>query len=75
MNFDLPIDLEKYVQRANAYVYFYTAMKSTRKWYTIGKEPYNTESIWKHLPPHFNLDYDAIPTIVASEYVRICQYS
>ena len=48
--YNLPINVIEYIQKANAYVLFYQVMRLTRKWYTIGKEPYNVESVWKAMP-------------------------
>ena len=48
--YNLPIDVIEYTQKANAYVLFYQVMRLTRRWYTIGKEPYALESVWSHMP-------------------------
>ena len=52
----LPIDIPEYCKKANAYVHFYNLMKETRKWYSIGKEPYNIKEIVDIMPD--NLDDD-----------------
>ena len=58
---NLPIDIEGYIKHANAYVYFWTYTKQTRKWYTIGKEPYNIPEIVDVMPTHFDNDYEILP--------------
>ena len=55
------IDVPTYIQKANAYVYFYNYLKKSRKWYTIGKEPYNIEEIWAKMPINFDNDYEKLP--------------
>lgn len=58
---DLPIDVTPYIQRGNAYAYFYLAMEYTRKWYAKGRAPHLMEVVWKHMPTHFEGDYTKIP--------------
>lgn len=37
--YDLPVDLDKYIQLANAYLYFHTAMAKFKKWYKPQNSP------------------------------------
>lgn len=46
----LDINEEEYSQKSNAYVLFYLHVMKTRKWYKIGKEPYNDKSIYPNMP-------------------------
>ncbi len=62
--YNLPVDIDEYVRRANAYVCFYTAMKKTRRWYTPGNEPYNNEKVWKEMPTKWLNDYNKLPKSV-----------
>ena len=39
------IDIEEYIQKSNAYILFYLWMRMRRRWYTVGKEPYNLSLI------------------------------
>jgi hypothetical protein len=48
--------LQDYVQKANAYTIFYLAILKWRKWYQIGKEPYNIKAIWSKFPTTFDID-------------------
>lgn len=59
--FELPIDLWEYRKKANAYVWFYQAMRHTRRWYAPGKSPYQVEAVWKAMPNHFDNDYSKLP--------------
>ena len=63
--YNLPINVTEYIQRANAYVLFYQVMRRTRKWYTIGKEPYAVESVWTKMPKTFmgTGEYTIYPSI------------
>jgi len=69
--FKIPfIDIDEYIQQANAYVWFYLYVKNHRKWYTVGKEPYNNEKIWRAMPTTFIDDYGHFPTEVEWVYTR-----
>jgi len=50
---NLPIHVEQYIQKANAYVTFYKIVAKYRKWYKIGKEPYYVRKIWTKMPTEF----------------------
>lgn len=66
----LPIDIVEYTQHANSYIYFWTYTKHSRKWYTIGKEPYNIPEIVRAMPAHFDNDYDNIPSHVMTLFKK-----
>ena len=46
-----------YTQKTNAYVLSYLWMRQKRKWYKIGFEPYNIESVYTKMPKTFDIDY------------------
>ena len=46
-----------YTQKSNAYVLSYLWMRQKRKWYKIGFEPYNIESVYTKMPKTFDIDY------------------
>jgi hypothetical protein len=48
--FKLPINIKEYIQKANAYIFFYRALSKTRKWTTKDKSPYTVEAVWKKMP-------------------------
>ena len=48
---------EVYTQKSNAYVLSYLWMRQKRKWYKIGFEPYNIESVYTKMPKTFDIDY------------------
>lgn len=58
--YGLPIDSVEYIQRANAYVCFYTLLKKTRQWYSK-KAPYDDPNVWKQMPTKWLNDYSKLP--------------
>jgi len=52
--FNLPIDVDEYIQKSNAYVAFYNVMTRTRKWYKPGRSPYTVDKVWKKMPKTFS---------------------
>ena len=48
--------LKQYVQKANSYYMFYLYIVKHKKWYKIGKEPYNIKSLWRQFPTTFDFD-------------------
>lgn len=58
---NLPIDVTEYIQKANAYVYFYLSLEITRKWYAKNCAPFHLAHVWQEMPTHFDNDYNVIP--------------
>lgn len=69
--YGLPVDIKEYIQKANAYVYFYTIMGLKRKWYKIGQEPYVVDGVWGNMPTHFNNDYSKISPSLKKVFNKI----
>lgn len=59
--YELPIDVVHYIQQANSYVYFYWYIFHCRKWYTVGKEPYNNSKVVNLMPRTLDGDYENLP--------------
>ena len=59
--FYLPINLKEYIQKANAYVYFYLAMQHVRRWYQPGRAPFSLPEVWTKMPTDFDNDYTRLP--------------
>ena len=55
--FNLDIDVDLYVKRANAYINFYNAMYYTRKWCTPQNSPYKVKEVYEHMSSKFNMNY------------------
>lgn len=60
-NFDLPIDIEEYIKKANAYIYFFSYLKHSRRWFGPKNSPYVNEKIWKEMPNQFQKSYRKLP--------------
>jgi hypothetical protein len=48
VQYRLPVDLTVYAQQANSYVFYYTAMREMRRWYT--RSPREVPEVWKLMP-------------------------
>ena len=48
--FELPIDLDDYARKANAYVLFHDYIYFYRKWYKVGRVPYDNKNIIATMP-------------------------
>ncbi len=57
---ELNVDVDHYIQKANAYVQFYNWMKETRRWATPKNSPYRNERIISSMPKRFNMNYDVM---------------
>jgi len=53
----LKVDVEHYIQKANAYVQFYNYMGITRRWSKPGNSPYSNENLINEMPDKFNMNY------------------
>ena len=58
--YNLPIDIKEYARGAGAYVMFYNYIGKYKKWYKIGKEPYNNKKIRALMPTNLNAKYDKL---------------
>lgn len=65
---DSIINIDEYIQKSNAYVLFYLWMRKNRKWYTIGKEPYNIPDVVNVMPKTFDIDYTILDPNIEKEY-------
>lgn len=54
----LPIDVELYIKKANAYIWYHRTFPFLRKW-VMGV--YNNENVLKLMPNHFNNDFTVMP--------------
>lgn len=65
--YDIPIDREKYIQKANSYVLFYNYVKKHRKWSIPGNPPYG-DKVSKDAPKKWLKSYDKIPKRLEKAY-------
>lgn len=59
--FGLDIDIDRYIKKANAYVFFYNRLLATRKWATPKNSPYSNQRIIEKMPRYFIKDYSVLP--------------
>jgi hypothetical protein len=54
--YDLPIDIDQYIQKANAYVWYYDYALAHRRWYPPAGAPYEDENVWSEAPTAWTAD-------------------
>lgn len=69
--FNLPIDIEQYIQKANAYVWYYRAAVQFRA-YTQRTSPDLNSEVWTKMPVDFNNDYSKIKNKMLKLYKKHC---
>lgn len=57
--YNLPIKIETYIKKSNAYVWSYRFLKETRDWNHTAL--YEVPAVWRAMPKHFNNDYSIVP--------------
>jgi hypothetical protein len=58
--FNLPIDVDMYIKKANAYVQFYNYLLISRKWCTPKNSPYKNDRLLEAMPTKFNMNYNKL---------------
>lgn len=58
LKWDLDIDVDEYIRKANAYVMFYNYMYHSRKWSSPGNSPYTNQTIVSNMSNKFNMRYN-----------------
>lgn len=58
--YKLPINVKEYAQKAGAYIIFYNYIGKYKKWYKIGKEPYNNKKLRCLMPTNLRGKYDVL---------------
>ena len=54
----LPIDLNDYIKKANAYIQFYNWMRYSKRWSSPGNAPYGNKAIYEAMPTNFRMNYN-----------------
>ena len=57
---DLPVDVDDYIKKANAYILFYNWMHETRRWTTPPNTPYNNPRVYESMSNKFNMKYTTL---------------
>lgn len=55
--FQLDINVDNYIRKANAYIHYYNWLKETRKWCSPKNYPYNNKRLLSKMSNKFNMDY------------------
>lgn len=55
--FNLPINVENYIKKANSYIHFYNYMMISRRWCTPTTSPYTNKRLLEVMSPKFNMNY------------------
>jgi hypothetical protein len=66
--FDLDIDIEMYIKRANSYVLFYNWILESRKWSTAKNSPYKNKRLLSVMPSSFRMDYTKLTERIRKVY-------
>ena len=68
--FDLDIDIDNYIRKANAYVFFYTRLLATRRWATPANSPYSNKRLIGVMPKYFRKDYSTLPKKIEKVFIE-----
>lgn len=55
---NLPVDVDLYIKKSNAYVNFYNYLKISRKWSSPENSPYVNKNILAAMSEKFDMDYE-----------------
>lgn len=66
----LSVDVDDYIQKANAYVHFYNWMYHSRAWSKPKNSPYTNPNIIGLMSKKFNMQYKQLPKKVYNAFVR-----
>lgn len=58
--FNLDIDIELYIKKANSYIQFYNYLLISRKWCKPNNTPYKNERLLESMPNKFNMNYNKL---------------
>jgi hypothetical protein len=64
--YNLPIKIDTYIKKSNAYVWSYRLIQTTRTWDHTGA--YEFPEVWRKMPKHFNNDYTRLPDNIATVF-------
>jgi hypothetical protein len=68
--FGLDVDIDSYIKKANAYIYFYNRLLATRKWATPNNSPYSNQKIIEKMPRYFKTDYSITPKRIEKVFIQ-----
>lgn len=65
---NLPIKIDTYIRKSNAYVWSYRLIQETRDW--DHSAAYETPEVWRAMPKHFDNDYNKLPDDIRSVFYQ-----
>lgn len=68
--FNLPFDVEEYVQRSNAYALQYQFIKKHRRWNIPGQAPSSLKEVYSLMSTKFDMDYYSLPQDIERAYMK-----
>lgn len=68
--FNLNIDTDLYIKKANAYVQFYNYLAVSRKWCKPSNSPYKNKRLLKLMPDKFNMNYKKLSKKVLKVFIE-----
>lgn len=67
---DLPVDIDDYIRKANAYILFYNWLHETRKWSVPPNTPYSNPGVYKIMSNKFNMKYTTLSRTVRRAFEK-----
>ncbi len=68
--FNLNVDIDLYIKKANAYIQFYNYLMVSRKWCKPNNSPYKNRRLLRVMPAKFNMDYKKLSKKVLRIFIE-----
>jgi len=68
--FNLPINIDEYIQRANVYLFFHNWVLLKRKWYNTQNEPFTNQKIYGLMNKDWYESYDEMPPLLLKAFKK-----
>jgi len=68
--FELPINVENYIKKANSYIHFYNYLLISRKWSNSKNSPYSNKRIMEIMSPKFNMGYKKLSKKIEKIFIE-----
>ena len=65
---DLPINIDSYIRKSNAYIWSYRLMQETRNWNHTAA--YGHGPVWRAMPKYFDQTYDVLPDKIRNTFYK-----
>ena len=66
----LDVDIDYYIQKANAYIQFYNYMGKTRRWSNPQNSPYGNPNVVKEMPKTFRMNYKRMSKRIEKVFIN-----